>query len=108
MTRHPEVGRFALLLRFIAGWSGRRVEDGPVQGRPGDSEAGGYLGNRDVGSLEQRSDGLDLFSGEFGWAAAFSTASTRRFQASNGSLPDQITFEFGKRCEDMKDQLPGW
>ena len=88
--------------------SGGRVEDGAVQGRPGDSEAGGYLGNRDVGSFEQRPDGLDLFGGEFGGAAAFSTASTRRFQASNGALSDQITFEFGKRCEDMKDQLSGW
>ena len=75
--------------------SGGRVEDGAVQGRPGNSEAGGYLGHRDVGGFEQRSDGLDLFGGEFGWAPAFSTASTRRFQASNGALPDQITFEFG-------------
>src|SRR5213595_254384 len=92
----------------IGGGSGCRVEDGAVQSRPGDFKAGGYFGNRDVGSFEQRSDGLDLFVGEFGWAAAFSTASTRRFQASNGALPDQITFEFGERCEDMKDQLTGW
>jgi hypothetical protein len=26
----------------------RRIEDGTVQGRPGDSEAGRYLGSRDV------------------------------------------------------------
>ena len=83
--------------------SGDRVEDGAVQGRPGDSKAGGYFSNRDVGSFEQRSDGLDLFGGEFGWASASSTAGTRRFQTSNGALPDQITFEFGERCEDMKD-----
>ncbi len=78
------------------------VEDGPVQGGPGNSKSGGYFGNRDVGGFEQRSDGFDLFGGEFGRAAAFSTASTRRFQASNGTFPDQITFEFGERCEDMK------
>jgi hypothetical protein len=70
--------------------------------------AGGYFGNRDIGSFEQHSDGLDLFSGEFGWAAASSTAGTRRFQTSNGPLPDQIPFEFGERCEDMKDKLSGW
>jgi hypothetical protein len=85
-----------------------RVEDGAVQGRPGDSKAGSYFGNRDVSSFEQCLDGLDLFGGEFGWAAAFSTASTRCFQASNGALSDKITFEFSKRCEDMKDQLSGW
>ena len=90
----------------IGGGSGGRVEDGAVQGRPGDSKAGGYFGNRDVGSFERRSDGLDLFGGQFGSAAAFKTASTRRFQAGNGALPDQITF--GERCEDMKDQLSGW
>ena len=84
------------------------VEDGAVQGRPGDSKAGGYFGNRDVSSFEQCSDCLDLFGGEFGWATALSTASTRRFQASNGAFPDQITFEFGARCEDMKDQLSSW
>ena len=55
--------------------SGRRVEDGAVQGRPGDSKAGRYLGNWDVGGFEQRPNGLDLFGGEFGWAAALSTAS---------------------------------
>jgi hypothetical protein len=54
------------------------VEDGAVQGRPGDSKAGGYFGNRNVGSFGQRADGLDIFGGEFVWAAAFSTASTRR------------------------------
>jgi hypothetical protein len=91
-----------------AGGSGRRVEDGAVESRPGDSKAGGYFGNWDVGRFEQRPDGLDLFGGEFGWAAALSTASTRCFQASNCALPDQITFEFCKRCEDMKDKLSGW
>ncbi len=30
------------------------------------------------------------------------------FQAGNGALPDQITFEFAKRCKDMTDQLSGW
>ena len=45
------------------GSSGRRVEDGAVQGRPGDSKAGGYFGNRDVSSFEQCSDCLDLFGG---------------------------------------------
>ena len=80
----------------------RGVEDGAVQSRPGDSKAGGYLSNRDVGSFEQCPDGLDLFGGEFGGTAAFSTASTRRFKASNGAFPDQITFEFGERRKDMK------
>jgi hypothetical protein len=108
LRRIRKLGRFALLLRLIGGWSGRRVKDGAVQGRPGDSKAGGYFGYRDVGSFEQCLDGLDLFGGEFGWAAAFSTASTRCFQASNGAFPDQITFEFGERCEDMKDKLSGW
>lgn len=56
------------------GW----VEDGTVQSRPGDSEAGGNFSNWDVGGFEKRPDGLDLFGGELGWAAAFSTASTRR------------------------------
>jgi hypothetical protein len=106
--RIRKLGRFALFLRLSVDGQARRVEDGAVQSRPGDSEAGGYLGNRDVGSFEQCSDGLDLFGRELDWAATFSTASTRRFQASNSALPDQITFEFGKRCEDMKDQLSGW
>jgi hypothetical protein len=90
------------------GWSGSGIEDGAVQSRPGDSKACGYFSNRDVGSLEQCPDGLDLFGGEFGGMAAFSTASTRRFKASNGGFPDQITFEFGERRKDMKDQLSGW
>ena len=108
ITAHPEVGALCAAPSVIGGWSGRRVENGAVQGRPGDSKAGGYFRNRDVSSFEQRPDGLDLFGGEFGRAAAFSTASTRRIQASNGALPDQIAFELGKRCEDMKDQLSGW
>jgi hypothetical protein len=83
------------------------VEDA-VQGGPGVSKAGGYFGNRDASGFDQHPDGLDLFGGEFGWAVAFSTASTRRFQASNGALPDQITFEFCKGCEGMKDELSGW
>ena len=107
VTVHPEVGALCSGLSVISGWLGRGVEDGAVQSRPGDSKAGGYLGNRDAGGFEQRPDGFDLFGGEFGWAAAFSTASTRRFQASNGALPNQITFEFGKRREDMKDKLSG-
>ena len=47
--------------------------------------------------FEQRSDGLDLFGGEFPWAAAFSLANTRCFQTSNGALPNKITFEFDER-----------
>lgn len=75
ITAHPEVGTLCAAPAVIAGWSGRRVEDGAVQGRPGDSKAGGYFGNRDVGGFEQRPDGLDLFGGEFGWPAlkAFET-----------------------------------
>jgi hypothetical protein len=30
-----------------------RVEDGAVEGRPGDSKAAGFFGNRDVSSFEQ-------------------------------------------------------
>jgi hypothetical protein len=30
------------------------------------------------------------------------------FKPGNGALPDQITFEFGERGEDMKDQFSGW
>lgn len=41
-------------------------------------------------------------------AAAFSSTSTRRFQAGNGALPDQVTFEFGECREDVKEQLSGW
>ena len=83
------------------GWSGREVEEDAVQSRTGDSKAGGSLGNRDVGSFEQWPDGLHLLGGEFGGTAAFSTASTRRFKASNRAFPDQITFEFGERRKDM-------
>jgi hypothetical protein len=50
----------------IGGWSCGSVKDGSVQGRPGDSKAGSYFGNRDVSSFEQRPNGLDLFGGEFG------------------------------------------
>jgi hypothetical protein len=75
VTAHPEVGQVSDslstrsvdfsaarlrpgVLRYPVEGSGGRVEDGAVQGRPGDSKAGGYFGNRDVGSFEQRSDGL--------------------------------------------------
>jgi len=96
-----KLGRFALLLRFIGGWSGfsgRRVEDGAVQGRPGDSEAGGYLGNRDVGSFEQCPDGLDLFGRELGWATTFSTASTRRYEF----VTEVRVIDLGLRLSDVK------
>ena len=44
ITVHPEIGALRAVPSVIGGWSGRRVEDGAVQGRPGDSKAGGYIG----------------------------------------------------------------
>jgi len=55
--------------------------------------------------VEQCPDYLELFGEEFGGMAAFSTAS---FKAGSGAFPDGITFEFGERRKNMKDQLSGW
>ena len=56
---HPEVGALCSGPSVIGRRSDRRVEDGAVQSRPGDSKAGGYFSNRDVGSFEQCLDGLE-------------------------------------------------
>ena len=65
-----------------------RFEDGSVEGGTGDAEAGGDLGNRDVGRFQQGADGLDLFGRQLGRAATFATAGTSGRKASNGSLAD--------------------
>jgi hypothetical protein len=53
-------------------------------GRPGDSTAGGYFSDRDVGSLSTARMLLMSLAESFGGTTTFSSARTRRFQAGYG------------------------
>ena len=84
------------------------LEDSSVERETGDAEAGGNLGDRDVGSFEQGADSLDLFGREFGRAATLAAAGTSGRKAGNSSFADKVAFEFGQGGENVEDEAACW